>query len=42
MRMLVADDSIKTNIVDVTKLHLMEITRRKTTDRLLYLPELFL
>lgn len=32
MKEYVADDKIKTNVVDFTKLHLMEITRKKTRD----------
>lgn len=40
-RDVVKQDPVKTTVVDVTKLHLMEITRKKTTDRLPYIENLF-
>ena len=40
-RTLMSEDPIKTTVVDITRLHLMEITRQKTTDRIPYIPELF-
>lgn len=41
MRSLVSSDPIKTTVVDITKLHLMELTRKKTTDKIPYIPDLF-
>ncbi len=40
-RQITSYDSVKVNVVDVTKLHLMEITRKKTTDRITDCKELF-
>lgn len=34
MREIVNKDSVRTTVVDITKLHLMEITRKKTMDRI--------
>ncbi len=39
MREVTSYDPVKTSVVDITKLHLMELTRKKTTDRLPYLSE---
>lgn len=42
MKKYVAEDSIRTNVVDFTRLHLMEITRQKTRDRVKVTAELFI
>lgn len=41
MREIVNKDSVKTTVVDITKLHLMEITRKKTTDRIQKIEQIF-
>jgi len=41
MRMIVSKDSVRTTVVDITKLHLMEITRKKTTDRIQKIEQIF-
>ena len=41
MRGIVSKDSITTTVVDITKLHLMEITRKKTIDRIQKIEPLF-
>lgn len=41
MREVVSKDSIRTTVVDITKLHLMEITRKKTTDRIQKIEQIF-
>lgn len=40
-REVMSRDSVKTTVVDITKLHLMEITRKKTTDRVQKVEGLF-
>ena len=40
-RQIMSDDPVKTTVVDITKLHLMEITRKKTTDKIPYIQNLF-
>lgn len=42
MREILQKDRIKASAVDVTKLHLMEITRQKTTDRIPCVENIFL
>lgn len=41
MKEIVNKDSVKTTVVDITKLHLMEITRKKTTDRIQKIEQIF-
>jgi len=41
MRKIVSKDSVRTTVVDITKLHLMEITRKKTTDRIQKMEQMF-
>ncbi len=41
MREIVNKDCVKTTVVDITKLHLMEITRKKTTDRIQKIEQIF-
>lgn len=40
-RQVMSEDPVKTTVVDITRLHLMEITRRKTTDKIPYIADLF-
>lgn len=41
IRELLAKDSVKSNAVDITKLHLMEITRQKKRERIPYIEHLW-
>lgn len=38
---IMSADPVKTTVVDITKLHLMEITRKKTMDRIPFVADLF-